>query len=74
MTIDGLTKEQVMLLDCIWSCESLEEFHEWKSMLSEDQQRTVDVLVEMLMIAEADEKVSEMTHYPDAMKLLENIL
>lgn len=54
ITIDGLTKQQVNLLDTMWSIDSAVDYEEWKSGLSEQTMNTVDTLEQMVMLAELD--------------------
>jgi hypothetical protein len=44
ITIEGLTKQQVKLLDIMWSITDIEVYDEWKSALNEELQDMVDVL------------------------------
>jgi nitroimidazol reductase NimA-like FMN-containing flavoprotein (pyridoxamine 5'-phosphate oxidase superfamily) len=55
MTITGLTKRQVFLLDKMWSIKSIEEYEEWKLGLSEQTMNTVDTLEQLVYWAELDE-------------------
>jgi hypothetical protein len=44
ITIEGLTKQQVKLLDIMWSIHDIEVYDEWKSALNGELQNMVDVL------------------------------
>ena len=55
ITINGLTKRQVFLLDKMWSIDSASDYEEWKSGLNEQTMNTVDTLEQMVMLAELDE-------------------
>ena len=55
MTITGLTKRQVFLLDKMWSIKGIEEYEEWKAGLSEQTMNTVDTLEQLVYWAELDE-------------------
>ena len=55
MTITGLTKRQVFLLDKMWSIKGIEEYEEWKLGLSEQTMNTVDSLEQLVYWAELDE-------------------
>lgn len=60
ITITGLTKRQVMLLDKMWSIKGIAEYEEWKADLTEDTMNTVDTLEQLVVLAELDE-VSDVT-------------
>ena len=55
VTITGLTKRQVFLLDKMWSIDSASAYEEWKSDLDEQTMNTVDTLEHMVMWAELDD-------------------
>ena len=55
ITIDGLTKGQVKLLDTMWDIDGYQEYMEWKGKLSTSTRREVDVLEQMITLAEIDE-------------------
>jgi hypothetical protein len=55
MTITGLTKRQVFLLDKMWSIKGIEEYEEWKSGLNEQTMNTVDSLEQLVHWAELDD-------------------
>jgi len=55
ITITGLTKRQVFLLDKMWSIDSASDYEEWKSDLDEQTMNTVDTLEHMVMWAELDD-------------------
>jgi hypothetical protein len=70
MTIDGLTKRQVFLLDKMWSIKGIEEYDEWKSGLNEQTMNTVDTLEQLVMWAELD----EISCVSDAARLLKKYI
>jgi hypothetical protein len=55
VTITGLTKQQVALLDKMWAIDGYDEYMEWKSTLPRRTLRMVSVLEEMVLLAELDE-------------------
>jgi hypothetical protein len=55
ITIDGLTKAQTKLLDTMWSIDDYDDYLKWKSELSESKQLEVELLEEMLMLADIDD-------------------
>ncbi len=54
ITIDGLTKGQVKLLDTMWDIDGYQEYMEWKDQLSTSTRREVEVLEQMVTLAEID--------------------
>ena len=72
ITINGLTKRQVFLLDKMWSIDSATDYEEWKSDLDEQTMNTVDTLEQMVMLAELDE-IQDSECEP-ARKLLKTIM
>jgi hypothetical protein len=49
ITIEGLTKGQVKLLDIMWSITDIQVYEEWKAALSEELQDMVDVLEKLAL-------------------------
>ena len=72
VTITGLTKRQVFLLDKMWSIDSAEDYEEWKSGLNEQTMNTVDTLEQLVMWAELDH--IEDSECGPANKLLKTIM
>jgi hypothetical protein len=54
ITIDGLTKGQVKLLDTMWDIDGYQEYMEWKDQLSTSTRREVETLEQMVTLAEID--------------------
>lgn len=55
ITIDGLSKAQVEMLDIMWSIDGYDEYLMWKSGLNEQTLLMVEVLESMLLLADIDE-------------------
>ena len=70
MQIQGLTEEQVEMLDFMWSLDSLEEFEEWKSGLDRREQLLADTLQRMILRATLDDVLEDVTKFPEAKQLL----
>ena len=70
MQIQGLTEEQVEMLDFMWTLDSLEEFEEWKSGLDRRERLLADTLQRMVLMAALDDALEAEKAYPDARKLL----
>lgn len=69
ITIDGLTKSQVRMLDKMWSIDGYEEYMEWKSELCYAQKQQCELLETMVMLAEID----EVEDVSDAVSVLDRI-
>jgi len=50
ITIDGLTKEQVAMLDLMWSKETTDEYDAWYYSLSESEMNLADSLEQLLFM------------------------
>jgi hypothetical protein len=70
ITINGLSKGQVKLLDIMWSINDLEVYEEWKSSLNLELQDMIDVLEQMVILATLDEDAEAMQEYPEAQEAL----
>jgi len=55
LTIDGLTMEQVKLLDRMWQFQDIEDLEAWAASLDPDLQLEVQNLVKMVMLAHFDQ-------------------
>ena len=58
LTIDGLTMEQVKLLDRMWQFQDIEDLEAWAASLEPDLQLEVQSLVKMVMLAHFDQVLS----------------
>jgi hypothetical protein len=70
MQIQGLTEEQVEMLDFMWSLDSMEEFEEWKATLDRRERLMADSLQKMVLMAALDDVLEEETKFPEAKQLL----
>jgi hypothetical protein len=68
ITIDGLTKGQVKLLDIMWSIQSAEVYDEWKSALSEELQDMVDVLEQLVLYETLEEGLQDYSQAQEVLK------
>jgi uncharacterized protein YukE len=57
-SISNLNESQVKLLDTMWAIDTDDEFKSWYRKLDRPTQKEVDILAEMLFMAEADEIVN----------------
>ena len=70
ITISGLTKRQVKLLDKMWAIDSYQDYMDWKEAMTEKQIQEVESLEEMIMLAEND----EVDTLVDANKFLKKVM
>ena len=70
MQIQGLTEEQIEMLDFMWTLDSMEEFDEWKATLDRRERLMADTLQRMVLMAALDDELETEKAYPDAKKLL----
>jgi len=75
LTIDGLSRRQVALLDRMWQFRELEELEAWQATLSEFDQHQVDLLIRLVLMAQLDEIMKsvqdEVNPYPQASSVLQ---
>ena len=55
ISISGLTKRQVKLLDKMWAIDSYQDYMDWKEAMTGKQIQEIETLEEMIMLAENDE-------------------
>jgi hypothetical protein len=55
ITISGLTKRQVELLDTMWDLKDMEDYEQWRDSLDEETMNMVDTLEQMVLLAQSDE-------------------
>lgn len=73
MTIDGLTAEQVKLLDAMWSLETADELASWMQTLSPSMTMQAMVLRDLLLLSGIDDDIELVDTYPEAEKMLKKI-
>lgn len=70
MHIDGLTVEQVQLLDKMWTLDTTQELVSWIKTLNDRQIHQVKVLRDLLVLSLIDDEVEEKDYYPEAARML----
>lgn len=73
-SINGLTELQVALLDEMWACDSFEEFKNFMDSLDDQDLAEAERLQRMLLIEMLDEDMAEQEEYPDARRVLLDIM
>jgi len=74
ITIDGLNKKQVAMLDKLWSIDRSEQLNKYLATLSTKDVRMAQTLIEMIILEQIDEDTKDQTHFPDVENLLEKIM
>ena len=69
ITIDGLTKRQVKLLDTMWSIDGYDEYMEWKAT---QNVKEIAILEELLLLADIDDMVQD--DVADAAEILDKYM
>lgn len=63
--INGLTQEQISMLDLMWNLQTQDDYHEWYGGLSESQADMADSLKLLLFLAilesAAEEEVEDLS-------------
>lgn len=68
ITIDGLTKEQVRMLDEMWELNTMDEIAEWMESLPEQKRPMAELLQEMLILASIDADLDELSDATQVLK------
>lgn len=61
ITIHGVNKRQVELLDTMWAIDSYDDYMGWKENLSAEARREVGLLEELVLLADIDNMAEEDT-------------
>lgn len=72
--IDGLTAEQVDMLEIIWNFKSKDEYNDWLENLDDEELAMAQGLMMLLALAIIDEAQEELTDpYKDANAVIRKI-
>ena len=74
MNIDGLTEEDVEILDEMWAIDSREELQFYLNGLSSRKRQKAITLLEMVTLSAIDDNVKAMDKYPEAEMMLKSIM
>jgi hypothetical protein len=64
--LEGLTEEQVEMLDHMWSLDTMEDYMMWYDLLDEKDQRLADTLQRLILLETLDESMAKTKIFPDA--------
>jgi len=74
ITIDGLNKKQVAMLDKLWSLETEKDLHNYVSTLDSQDTHMAQTLVEMIILEAIDTDIANKTDFPEVKDILEKIM
>lgn len=73
ITLDGLTMQQVDMLNHMWAIDSYADLLEWQGSLSYEDRQMSETLVDLVTLAEIDELLLAKESYIDADKLISKV-
>lgn len=73
ITIEGLNKKQVAMLDKLWSIDTMEGIKEYRNTLCSEEQHMVDTLMEIIVLEMIDEEIADVDTFPEVEKILKNL-
>ena len=73
MRIEGLTQHQVELLDEMWEIEEYTDLEAWMETLSPEDRKEAEAL-QRLVVLETFEELLDKGSYPDARRVLVDIM
>ena len=73
ITIEGLNKKQVAMLDKLWSIDTTEGIKEYRNTLCSEDQHMVDTLMEIIVLEMIDEEIVDVDTFPEVEKILKNL-
>ena len=73
MQIDGLTAEQVTIVDRLWEMQTNDECTRYLDSLPPHKQEIAMTLMELMIVTALDQDVENMQTYPEALYMLRNI-
>lgn len=68
--INGLTKEDCLMLDRMFGFDELEDLEAWQATLRPALQRRVDDLIRMVLLAHLDKEMESVQEFPEANDIL----
>lgn len=73
ITLDGLTIQQVDMLNHMWAIDSYADLLDWQQSLSYEDRQMSETLVDLVTLAEIDELLLAKDSYIDADKLISKV-
>lgn len=74
MIIDGLTPDQIEMLDFMWNeLDTEEDYFNWYDSLDQGQQQQAELLQRMVIMESIDDEMLALDNFPEAMKVIDSI-
>lgn len=74
ITLQGLNKQQRALADIVWAMDTVEQLHAFRNSLQGQQQRDLDTVLTLILMAEIDQAVEATGDYSDAAKVIAAVM
>lgn len=72
--LNGLTYEQVEMLDIMWSLDTVDEFFDWYETLTKEEQNICDTLQRLIILEMADLEWEHTNKFPLAKQILKKFM
>jgi len=72
--LDGLTEEQVEMLDHMWSLDTMEDYMTWYDLLDRQDQMMADTLQRLILLEALDDSMAKTKIFPDAKMQLKKFM
>jgi len=72
--LNGLTYEQVEMLDIMWSLDTVDEFFDWYETLTKEEQNICDTLQRLIILEMADLEWENTKKFPLAKQVLKKFM
>ena len=72
--LNGLTYEQVEMLDIMWSLDTVDEFFDWYETLTKEEQNICDTLQRLIILEMADLEWEHTKKFPLAKQILKKFM
>jgi len=72
--LNGLTYEQVEMLDIMWSLDTVDEFFDWYETLTKEEQNICDTLQRLIILEMADLEWEHTKKFPLAKQVLKKFM
>jgi hypothetical protein len=72
--LDGLTEEQVEMLDHMWSLDTMEDYMTWYNLLDRQDQMMADTLQRLILLEALDDSMAKTKIFPDAKMQLKKFM
>lgn len=73
ITLHGLSKQQRALADIVWAMDTVEQLHAFRNSLRGQQQRDLDTVLTLILMAEIDAQVEESGDYSLAAAVIDSV-